>query len=382
MGAAKNARIAAQGVVFMYIHELNEWPNFCWDPARLQPLLAAVRQLQFELCTELSELGFDDQVQASVRILTEEVVKTSEIEGQKLDPEDVRSSIARKLGLDTGGLRKAERLDRNVDGIVNVVLDATRNYSAPLTENRLHGWHAALFPTGWTEFQKIGVGQWRDQPVQVISSPFSKQTVHFEAPASLRLPEEMEKFLAWFERDDVDPILKVGIAHLYFVTIHPFEDGNGRIARAIADLAMSRADKMEQRFYSMSAQIRNDRKDYYNALESAQKGTLDITDWLDWFLSCLIRSIDWARQALHEVLRKARVWRSLKDVQLNERQHKIMNKLLDGDFFGNLNAPKYAKMTDCSPDTANRDLAHLVECGVLEKSGKGKSTKYTLKDLL
>lgn len=370
----------------MYIHELNEWPNFTWDAGRLHPLIEEATKERTELFEELKgstfeELGENLRAEAAVQMLTQEVVKTSEIEGQRLDPEQVRSSIARKLGLDLGGLREAdERKTRDLDGIVNVVLDASHNWSQPLTAERLYKWHAWLFPTGYSDLGKIIVGKWRESRIEVVSSPFNKQRVHFAGPADIRLNEEMEKFIAWFESDQsIDPILKAGIAHVYFVTIHPFDDGNGRIARAIADLAMARADGVNQRFYSMSAQIKSDRKDYYITLETTQKGTLDITNWLDWFLSCLIRSMQWAKQALHDVIRKARVLRKMEKLELNERQKKIMVKFLNGGFGEFLNSTKYKNSADCSPDTANRDLAKLAELGLLERIGQGKSTSYVIK---
>jgi len=370
----------------MYIHDLAEWPNFTWNDGKLKPLLGEIRQLQVGLRAELNQLGFEDKTEASLRVLTEDVVKTSEIEGEQLDALLVRSSIARRLGLDVGGLAK---IDRQVEGVVYVVLDATTNFDQSLTQDRLYGWHASLFPTGYGGYGvKILVGQWRHDrngPMQVVSGAVGKERVHFVAPEQLRLPLEIEKFLAWFELKtseacDIDPIIKAGIAHLYFVTIHPFDDGNGRIARAIADLALARADKMGQRFYSMSAQIRKEHNAYYEILEQTQKGTLDVTTWLEWFLICLTRAIHGAQTVLHDVLRKVRVWRFLNKVELNERQHKMLNLLLDQDFFGALSTPKWAKMTGCSLDTANRDLAKLVEHGILEKSGQGRSTRYKLKE--
>jgi Fic family protein len=365
----------------MYIHDLAEWPNFTWHDGKLKPLLEEIRELQTALNTELNQLGFEDKTEASLRVLTQDVVKTSEIEGEQLDPALVRSSIARRLGLDVGGLPK---VDRQVEGIVHVVLDATTNFDKALTQDRLFGWHASLFPTGYGGYGlKILVGQWRDDrdgPMQVVSGVVGKERVHFVAPDRLRLPSEMETFLAWFEeKASIDPIIKAGIAHFYFVTIHPFDDGNGRMARTIADLALARADKMGQRFFSMSAQIRNERKTYYDILEETQKGTLDITAWLEWFLICLTRAIHGARTVLQDVLRKVRVWKFLNTVEVNERQHKMLNLLLDKDFFGALSTPKWAKMTGCSLDTANRDLAKLVEYGILEKSGLGKSTRYDLR---
>lgn len=370
----------------MYIHELNEWPSFTWDVGRLDPLIEQAKKERKELFEELTGSGFEElgenlRNEAVVQMLTQEVVKTSEIEGQKLDLDQVRSSIARKLGLDLGGLREVdERKTRDIDGIVNVVLDASYKWNESLTAERLYKWHAWLFPTGYSDLGKIIVGKWRESPIKVVSSPFNKQRVHFAGPADIRLNEEMEKFIAWFESDqNIDPILKAGIAHLYFVTIHPFDDGNGRIARAIADLAMAKADGASQRFYSMSAQIKSDRKEYYIILETTQKGTLDITKWLDWFLTCLIRSIQWAKQALHAVIGKARVVRKMENLELNERQKKIMVKFLNGGFGEFINSTKYKNSADCSADTANRDLAKLAELDLLERTGKGKSTSYVVK---
>ncbi|MBP9092941.1 Fic family protein [bacterium] len=372
----------------MYIHELTEWPNFHWDENRLKPLLAEVTRLQKELFEDLRHSCFDDvgsslRDEAALEMLTQEVVKTSDIEGEKLNSDQVRSSIATKLGLNVGGLRLAQgQPNRNVDGIVNVVLDAAHRWKEPLTAERLYSWHALLFPTGYSNFGKITVGQWRDGPMQVVSSPFNKQKVHFEAPESNRLPDEMEKFTTWFEASNsLHPVLKAGIAHLYFVTIHPFDDGNGRIARAIADLAMARADGVDQRFYSMSAQIKSDQKQYYIILEKTQKGTLDITEWLEWFLDCLCNSLQWAQSALQAVIRKARVLRRMEKLDLNERQQKIMLKYLNGEFGERLNTAKYKNSANCSADTANRDLKYLEKLELLERIGQTKSTAYSIKDL-
>ena len=293
----------------------------------------------------------------------------------------MRSSIARRLGLDAGGVAKK---DRNIDGIVEVVLDATKQCSQPLTEQRLCGWHALLFPTGWSGPFKILVGQWRNGSMDVVSGAIGKERVHFTAPGELRVPGEMDSFLVWFETEsDLDIFIKAGIAHLYFVTIHPFDDGNGRIARAIADLLLARAEAQGQRFYSMSAQIRNERKEYYDVLEKTQKNTLDITAWLEWFLLCLSRAIESAQVVLKDVLQKGRIWKHLTNIEINQRQKKMLNLLLDGEFIGTLNTSKWAKMNSCSADTANRDIAQLVEFGVLERGpGKGKNTNYVVKNLL
>lgn len=373
----------------MYIHDLTEWPSFYWDENRLKPLLAEVNRLQRQLFDDLSHSFFDEigsslRDEAALEMLTQEVVKTSDIEGEKLNSDQVRSSIATKLGLNIGGLRFAQgQPNRNIDGIVNVVLDATHRWKEPLTPERLYAWHASLFPSGLNDFGKITIGQWRDGPMQVVSSPFNKHRVHFEAPESNRLHEEMEKFIAWFEASDsLHPVLKAGIAHLYFVTIHPFDDGNGRIARAIADLAMARADGVDQRFYSMSAQIKSDQKQYYIILEKSQKGTLDISEWLEWFLDCLCRSFQWAQSALQAVIRKARVLRRMEKLQLNERQQKIMLKFLNGEFGERLNATKYKNSASCSADTANRDLKQLEKFELLERMGQTKSTAYSIKDIL
>jgi Fic family protein len=363
----------------MYIHDLANWPNFTWNSELLFPLLAEAKISLQSLGAELQKLGFQEQSEASLRTLTEDVVKTSEIEGEELDPALVRSSIARKLGLEHGGVHKE---DSNVEGIVDVILDATKNCDEPLTEARLFGWHSALFPTGRSGVRKILVGQWRDDrhgPMQVVSGRYGKEKVHFQAPGHLRLPLETEKFFAWFEEtNDIDPLLKAGMAHFHFVTIHPFDDGNGRIARAIADLTLARADHLKQRYYSMSAQITVDRKSYYEMLEASQKATLDLTSWLDWFLKCLIRAIQGAEGILQDILRKARVWDYLKSRSINDRQRKVLNALLDDTFYGVLNSGKYAKMTKCSTDTANRDLCMLEEYGVLQRVGKGRGTQYLL----
>lgn len=364
----------------MYIHELKEWPNFNWNSDALSPLLDRVRKRLSALAEQLATLGFNEQLEAGLRILTEDVVRTSEIEGKMLEPAQVRSSIARKLGLPEAGVHKE---DRDVEGIVAVVINATQKCHEPLTKERLWSWHAALFPTGYSELKKILVGTWRDDsegPMQVVSGRAGNPFVHFEAPGHLRLPLEMEKFCTWFEEvQGLDPILKAAVAHLYFVTIHPFADGNGRIARAIADLALARADNMTQRYYSMSAQIVVERTEYYDTLEASQSATLDITDWLKWFLLCLIHAIEGAETCLEDILRKAQVWESVKGKDVNDRQKKILNRLLDNSFDGNLNSNKYAKMTHCSTDTAVRDLNQLVDYGVLERLGQGKSTKYVLK---
>ena len=362
-----------------YIHELPNWPDFFWDHKKLSGLLASVRHRQGRLIGRMEALGFPLQAEAALQTLTLDVLKSSEIEGEILDRDQVRSSIARRLGLDIGALAPA---DRHVDGIVDMMLDATQNYAQPLSAERLFGWHAALFPTGYSGMHKIIIGQWRDDssgPIQVISGALGKERIHFEAPAAKRLKKETDMFLKWFNgKDDTDAVLKAGIAHLWFVTFHPFEDGNGRIARAIADMALARSEQSSQRFYSMSAQIRQERKAYYDMLEKTQKGDLDITPWLEWFLNCLDRAISSTEETLGSVLQKARFWQSHKDVPFNDRQRLMLNKVLDG-FEGKLTSSKWAKIAKCSQDTALRDILDLMERGILIKdAGGGRSTSYSL----
>ncbi|HVJ62059.1 MAG TPA: Fic family protein [Tahibacter sp.] len=362
-----------------YIHECADWPRFVWNEASLAEPLAAVRYRQGRLLGKMETLGFDLRTEAVLRTLTLDVVKSSEIEGEVLDDVQVRSSIARRLGIDIGALAPA---DRHVDGVVEMMLDATQNYRAPLAAQRLFGWHAALFPTGYSGMAKIAVAAWRDDhagPMQVVSGPIGRQKVHFEAPMAGRLPAEMAAFLDWFDGDvTIDPVLKAALAHLWFVTIHPFDDGNGRIARAIADLALARAEGSTQRFYSMSAQIQLERDGYYAVLEQTQKGTLDVTLWLRWFLACLDRAFDGAENVLASVLRKARLWDSIAGAPINARQRKVINRLLDG-FDGKLTTTKWAALTKTSADTALRDIGDLVALGVLVKDeGGGRNTSYSL----
>jgi len=361
-----------------YIHERADWPNLIWDDSALAQPLAAVRHRQGRLIGRMEALGFSLREEAVLRTLTEDVLKSSEIEGEVLDREQVRSSIARRLGMDVVGLVPA---DRDVEGVVEMMLDATQNYAQPLTAERLFGWHAALFPTGRSGMSRITVGAWRTpegDPMQVVSGPIGRERVHYEAPAADRLDAEMTAFLHWFESATPDPVLKAGVAHLWFVTNHPFDDGNGRIARAIADLALARAEGTAQRFYSMSAQIRAERKAYYEMLEATQKGDLDITAWLLWFIACLDRAFDGAETILASVMRKARFWEALVDQPLNERQRKVLNRLLDG-FEGKLNNAKWAALAKTSSDTALRDIGDLVQRGILERDvGGGRSTSYSL----
>nr|WP_191744277.1 Fic family protein [Brevundimonas guildfordensis]MBD7941907.1 Fic family protein [Brevundimonas guildfordensis] len=361
-----------------YIHERAGWPNLTWDDGALAQPLAAVRHRQGRLIGRMEALGFPLREEAVLRTLTEDVLKSSEIEGEVLDREQVRSSIARRLGMDVVGVVPA---DRDVEGVVEMMLDATQNYAQPLTTDRVFGWHAALFPTGRSGMNRITVGAWRlpeGDPMQVVSGPIGRERVHYEAPAADRLDAEMTAFLHWFETATPDPVLKAGVAHLWFVTNHPFDDGNGRIARAIADLALARAEGTAQRFYSMSAQIRAERKAYYEMLEATQKGYLDITAWLLWFIACLDRAFDGAETILASVLRKARFWEALVDHPLNERQRKVLNRLLDG-FEGKLTNAKWAALAKTSSDTALRDISDLMQRGILERdAGGGRSTSYCL----
>ncbi|MEI6714387.1 MAG: Fic family protein [Verrucomicrobiota bacterium] len=362
-----------------YIYERSGWPHFTWDAAHLASILADVRNRQGRLLGRMDGLGLRLRTEASLATLTSDVLKSSAIEGEFLDPEQVRSSIARRLGLDLAGLKPSSR---DVEGVVEMMLDATQHFQRPLTAERLFGWHAALFPTGRSGMARITVGQWRTAdagPMQVVSGEIGRERVHFEAPPAERLSFEMEAFLSWIEKEDsLDPVLKTGIAHFWFVTIHPFEDGNGRIGRAIADLLLARTDGMPERFYSMSAQIEAERKDYYQTLEACQRGTLDITLWLRWFLNCLGRALDGADTTLGNTLRKARLWDRVKEEPVNTRQKEVINRLLDG-FEGKLTSSKYAKLSRCSPDTALRDIQQLVQRGILVQNGAGgRSTSYEL----
>lgn len=363
-----------------YIHERPNWPEFSWNQGdRLAKQLAAVRHRQGRLIGRVQALGFPLREEAVLQTLTEDVLKSSEIEGEILDKDQVRSSIARRLGMDAAALHS---VDRNVEGVVEMMLDATQRYQEKLTRDRLFGWHASLFPTGRSGMRKIIVGAWRDEksgPMQVVSGPHGRERVHYEAPPAGRLDAEMQAFLEWFNgANDTDLVLRAALAHLWFVTIHPFEDGNGRIARAIADMSLARSEESPQRFYSMSAQIRVERNAYYEMLELTQKGDLDITPWMEWFLGCLDRAIDGAEKTLAAVFKKADFWKRHSAAPLNERQRDIINRLLDG-FEGKLTSSKWAGIEKCSPDTALRDIADLVERAILSKdAGGGRSTSYSL----
>ena len=363
-----------------YIHERPEWPSFRWDAAALNGPLAEVRHRQGRLLGQMEGLGFSLRAEAVLRTLTQDVLKSSEIEGEILDAAQVRSSVARRLGMDVGAATPA---DRFVDGVVEMMLDATQNYAAPLTAERLFGWHAGLFPTGYSGMRKIAVGRWRDDakgPMQVVSGSLGRERVHYEAPAATWLDGEMRRFMDWFDNGEgLDGVLRAGLAHLWFVTLHPFEDGNGRIARALADMTLARTERTKQRFYSLSTQIRKERNDYYAILERTQKGDLDVTAWLLWFLDCLGRAISGTETTLEAVFAKSRFWERQKAVSLNERQRLMVNKLLDG-FEGKLTSSKWAKIAKCSQDTALRDIRELLDRGILAKEpAGGRSTAYTLK---
>ena len=367
----------------MYNHELPDWPKYRWNHERLAGSLASVRHQQGRLIGHMKALGFQLQLEAVLQTLTDDVLKTSEIEGERLDKEQVRSSIARRLGMDIAGMKPS---DRNVEGIVEMMLDATRNYDKPLTVDRLFGWHASLFQAGRSGMMRITVGACRDDktgPMQVVSGPMGGERVHYEAPVAARLDHEMSVFLNWFDSEAaMDHVLKAGISHLWLVTLHPFDDGNGRIARAIADMALARSEKSPKRFYSMSSQIRLERNAYYDILEKTQKGTMDITEWMEWFLGCLGRAIEGAQVTLAAILNKARFWDRLASTPINDRQRLILNRLLDG-FEGKLTTSKWAALAKCSQDTALRDILNLVEIGVLTRGPEGgRSTRYVLTNAL
>ncbi len=366
----------------IYIHEKENWTDFTWDNKQVMIKLGEARNQQGRLLGKMESLGFDLQNEAVLNTLTLDVIKSSEIEGEFLEIEQVRSSIARQLGIDIAGAVESER---RIDGIVEMMLDVTQNYDLPLTKNRLFGWHAALFPSGWSNLNKITVANWRKDstgPMQVVSGPMGKEKVHYQAPRSDRIEPEMIKFLDWFENEyEIDLVLKAAIAHLWFVTIHPFDDGNGRITRAITDMTLARSDKSIRRFYSMSAQIRVERKQYYEKLEKTQKGNSDITEWILWFLQCLINTIGSTEETLWEVLHKAEFWKNHSTTIFNNRQQKILNRLLDG-FDGKLTTSKWANMNKCSQDTALRDIQDLMKKCILQKEASGgRSTNYVLKKM-
>lgn len=375
-----------------YIHQLNDWPQFTWDYKKIADLLGSVRNRQGRLVGRMESLGFSLCNEAVLQTLTLGIIKSSEIEGERLDSFQVRSSIARKLGMDIAGLVDS---DRHIDGIVEVMLDATQNFNKALTKERLLGWQASMFPGGRSGMRRIRIGLWRndkDGPMQVVSGPVGRESVHFEAPAAVRLNTEMKYFINWVNSSEkIDPVLKAAIAHLWFVTIHPFDDGNGRIARVITDMLLARADRSAQRFYSMSVQIRKERKAYYDILEKAQRASItdkhskqgkgiDITAWFFWFLTCLDRALSSAENSLSGVLKKADFWKVHREETFNKRQRRMINRLFEG-FEGKLTTSKWAKITKCSQDTAYRDILDLIDKKILIKdSGGGRSTGYLMKE--
>ena len=363
----------------LYIWQSADWPKWRYDLSALTGPLTEVSRAQGLLLGRLADVGMALRDQASLAALTEDVVKTSEIEGEVLNVQSVRSSIARRMGVDIGAVAP---VDRHVEGVVEMVLDATTRATDLLTAERLFGWHAALFPTGYSGITRIEVGQWRtdaEGPMQVVSGHMGRRKVHFQAPPAQALAAEIDRFLAWANSETGEPtLIKAGLAHLWFVTLHPFDDGNGRIARAVGDLFLARADGSPQRFYSLSAQIQRERKDYYEVLERTQKGSLDVTGWLSWFLGTLGRAVASSQTTLDAVLVKARFWQRWAGQPLNERQVRLLNRLLDG-FDGKLTSSKWASIAKCSPDTALRDITQLLDLGVLQKTpGGGRSTGYEL----
>ena len=366
--------------MFVYLYNNPNWPLFEWNSERLLPLLSIVRNRQGKLIGKMGTLGFDLRNEANLEMLTQEIIKSTEIEGEILEKEQVRSSIARRLGLDISGLVYSER---HVDGIVDLMIDATKNFDKDLNKERLFSWHSALFPTGESGVYKITAGHWRDDskgPMQVVSGAVGKEKVHFQAPHASVIENEMRLFFDWFNLEQTtDLVLKAAIAHLWFVTIHPFEDGNGRIGRAISDMILARSDEQAYRFYSLSSQIRKERNSYYDVLEKTQRGSLDITKWIEWFLNCLLHAIELSEIVLEKIINKHAFWIKNAGMNLNDRQRKILNMLMD-DFQGVLNTTKWSKIGKCSQDTALRDIQDLIEKDILIKTEQGgRSTNYMLK---
>lgn len=368
----------------MWIYKHKDWPKFRWNDSKLMTKLAELRYMQGRLLGKIEELGIELKQDACLKIITTDIIKSSAIEGEKLNNDEVRSSVARRLGIDIGGYVPASR---DVEGIAEMMIDASQNFNQPLTEQRLFNWHATLFPTGRSGMEFIIVGHWRSDskgPMQVISGPIGREKVHFEAPPAKSLNKEIKKFLKWFEEDckkqNIDPVIKSGIAHFWFVTLHPFEDGNGRIARAVADLALARADGIKNRYYSISTQIALDRNNYYKKLMQQQSGSLDLTEWLEWYLKCMQRALINSEETLANIYYKNQVWKKLLKHNVNERQKIIISKMLD-DFKGYMTTSKYAKIAKCSNDSALRDIQDLNQIGILIKNESGgRSTSYRLLD--
>lgn len=364
----------------LYLHQNSDWPEMTWDTRYLSRYCSDIRHKQGRLLGRMESLGFDFKNQALLTSLTDEVVKTSSIEGENLNTDQVRSSIAKKLGIKIAGLQ--EKSTKEIDGVVEMMLDATRNFNQPLNSERLFSWHRCLFPKGKLVPFGISIGKWRtdeEGPMQVVSGALGKETVHYEAPAAEKVPAEMEMFFRWFNNlKNEESLIRAAVAHFWFVTIHPFDDGNGRIGRAIAEMELARSDQSEDRFYSMSSQIFSERKDYYNKLETAQKSGLDITAWVEWFLGCLNRSIDSSEKNLERVLEKAKFWEFVNQFSMNERQKKVINKLLD-NFEGKMTSSKYSKIAKCSKETAIRDIQDMVKKNILKKNESGgRSTSYSI----
>lgn len=364
----------------LYIHDYENWWQFRYDNRRIMNELGRVRTRQGVVLGRMLSLGFDFQDEALISNMSLELVRSSEIEGERLNLEEVRSSIARRLGLDTAGIVPVSRY---VDGVVEMQLDATLNYDKPLTNDRLFGWHNVLFPTGMSGLYHIDVGKYRSGEMQVVSGAWGKEKVHYQAPAAGRIPVEMERFIAWVNNnEELDAVLKAAIAHLWFISIHPFDDGNGRIARALTDMLLARSENCGKRFYSISAEIKELQKEYYDVLERTQRGNGEITEWLLWFLKCLEQALHSTELTLLQVTRKTEFWEQLRNVPINERQRKILNMQFDG-FFGKLTSGKWAKIAKCSSDTALNDINDLVAKGILKKSNEGgRSTNYTLVEKL
>ncbi len=362
-----------------YLHEFENWWQFRFDSSQIMNLLGRVRAKQGEVLGRMLSLGFDSQDEAVLSNLSIELVRSSEMEGEMLNLEEVRSSIARRLGIETAGVVPVSRY---VDGVVEMLLDATQNYSKPLTHNRLFGWHNVLFPTGMSGLYRIEVGKYRTGDMQVVSGAMGKEKVHYQAPSADRVPAEMETFIAWVNGEEgIDAVLKAAIAHLWFVSIHPFDDGNGRIARALTDMLLARSESCAKRFYSMSAAVKTMQKDYYDVLERTQRGDGDITEWLLWFLKCFEQALNATEDTISSVLRKAEFWEHHRDVTLNERQKKLLNMQFDG-FFGKLTSSKWAKIAKCSSDTALNDINDLIAKGILRKTNEGgRSTNYVVADI-
>lgn len=364
-----------------YIWQQKEWPHFTWDSAALLSPLGECRLLQGKLLSKLETMSLNLDREAQAEILVEETVKTAAIENEQLDVRSVRSSVARRLGLPSEGLP----FDRRVDDLVSVLLDATKNCDQPLTRDRLWGWQAALFPSGYSGMHKIKVGGWRDStdPMRVVSGAVGRERIHYEAPPSAALDAEMEKFQQWFaeSRGNLEGIVRAGLAHLWFVTIHPFDDGNGRLARAVTDMAMAQDDNQQARYYSLSSQIMADRENYYEILEQTQKGSCEVTDWLVWFLNCFSRTMERSHEIMNGAWSKAHFWQQYDQFKLTDRQKKVVNRLLDAGpegFERGMTTQKYASMTHCSRATAFRELDQLFEIGVLQRDGQGRAVRYQL----